>query len=213
MYKTKIDWADSTWNPITGCRHGCEYCYAKGIANRFAGRFNQYIGENINKSDGRLNDLGTPLLYQRKNGDLTKAPYPFGFAPTLHRYRLNNPQTWTEPRTIFVGSMADIFGAWVPNGWIQEIFEACKAAPQHKYLFLTKNPQRYLENLNSGKYAVPEGDNYWYGFTHTNGSLLGLPPGRKRFASIEPIFDYVVGSSLVWEYGIDELIELAMREK
>lgn len=37
MKKTKIDWADSTWNPVTGCLHGCEYCYARGIANRFAG--------------------------------------------------------------------------------------------------------------------------------------------------------------------------------
>ena len=26
MKKTKIDWADSTWNPITGCLHDCEYC-------------------------------------------------------------------------------------------------------------------------------------------------------------------------------------------
>ena len=35
MNKTKIDWCDSTWNPVTGCLHGCEYCYARGIANRF----------------------------------------------------------------------------------------------------------------------------------------------------------------------------------
>ena len=35
MNKTKIDWADMTWNPVTGCLHGCEYCYARKIANRF----------------------------------------------------------------------------------------------------------------------------------------------------------------------------------
>lgn len=29
MLKTKIEWCDSTWNPVTGCQHGCEYCYAK----------------------------------------------------------------------------------------------------------------------------------------------------------------------------------------
>ena len=34
-YKTKIDWADATWNPVTGCLHGCEYCYARRIAERF----------------------------------------------------------------------------------------------------------------------------------------------------------------------------------
>lgn len=33
--KTKIDWCDSTWNPVTGCLHGCAYCYARKIAERF----------------------------------------------------------------------------------------------------------------------------------------------------------------------------------
>lgn len=37
MNKTKIDWCDSTWNPVTGCLHGCEYCYARDIAHRFGG--------------------------------------------------------------------------------------------------------------------------------------------------------------------------------
>lgn len=41
MKKTKIDWADSTWNPVTGCLHGCEYCYAKAIANRFGWHANE----------------------------------------------------------------------------------------------------------------------------------------------------------------------------
>ena len=36
MLKTKIEWCDSTWNPVTGCQHGCEYCYAKRIAERFS---------------------------------------------------------------------------------------------------------------------------------------------------------------------------------
>lgn len=38
MDKTKIDWCDSSWNPVTGCLHGCEYCYARGIAERFRGK-------------------------------------------------------------------------------------------------------------------------------------------------------------------------------
>ena len=32
-----IDWAAFSWNPITGCDHGCEYCYARDIANRYYG--------------------------------------------------------------------------------------------------------------------------------------------------------------------------------
>jgi len=35
MTRTKIDWADFTWNPVVGCTHGCPYCYARRIAARF----------------------------------------------------------------------------------------------------------------------------------------------------------------------------------
>ena len=37
MEKTKIDWAESTWNPVTGCNHDCPYCYARNIVRRFGG--------------------------------------------------------------------------------------------------------------------------------------------------------------------------------
>lgn len=37
MNTTKIEWCDSTWNPVTGCLHQCHYCYARGIARRFGG--------------------------------------------------------------------------------------------------------------------------------------------------------------------------------
>jgi len=29
-----ISWAAWSWNPVTGCLHGCEYCYAREITNR-----------------------------------------------------------------------------------------------------------------------------------------------------------------------------------
>jgi protein gp37 len=35
MNKTEIEWTDFTWNPVTGCLHGCPYCYARGTAKRF----------------------------------------------------------------------------------------------------------------------------------------------------------------------------------
>ena len=37
MIKTKIEWSDSTWSPVTGCYHPCPYCYARSTANRFKG--------------------------------------------------------------------------------------------------------------------------------------------------------------------------------
>ena len=33
--KKSIGWADYTWNPITGCKRGCYYCYARRIHDRF----------------------------------------------------------------------------------------------------------------------------------------------------------------------------------
>lgn len=35
MNRTKIEWTTWTWNPITGCKHGCWYCYAKKLTQRF----------------------------------------------------------------------------------------------------------------------------------------------------------------------------------
>ena len=35
MNQTKIDWADFTWNPVTGCKHACYYCYGQDMADRF----------------------------------------------------------------------------------------------------------------------------------------------------------------------------------
>jgi protein gp37 len=38
MNRTKIEWTDFTWNPITGCNRACSYCYAKKMALRLKGR-------------------------------------------------------------------------------------------------------------------------------------------------------------------------------
>ena len=118
--KTKIDWCDSSWNPITGCLHGCPYCYARGMARRFGGK--------IITGHDHLYILDEPA----RRADDTINPYPYGFDPTYHKYRLTIPQEWKKPQTIFVCSMADMFGDWVPEDWIDQIFTACLAAPQHR---------------------------------------------------------------------------------
>ena len=37
LNRTGIEWADYVWNPVAGCRHGCEYCYARRFAKRLQG--------------------------------------------------------------------------------------------------------------------------------------------------------------------------------
>ena len=196
--KTKIDWCDSTWNPVTGCLHGCEYCYAYNIAYRFGSVGTESNSENgydcdLYEGTGENHVLDRPALREWKNGKATKAPYPFCFDPTFHRYKLDEPRRWKKPRTIFVCSMADLFGEWVPDEWLQEIFEACDKASQHRYMFLTKNPGRYMElpNLLPKHRRPPNVAEMWFGQSFTgaahNYTPLLLPLWKNRFTSIEPL--------------------------
>lgn len=37
MAKSKIEWTEKTWNPLTGCNKissGCKHCYAERMAKR-----------------------------------------------------------------------------------------------------------------------------------------------------------------------------------
>lgn len=187
MNKTKIEWCDSTWNPITGCFHGCEYCYARGIAERFKPFDLPHLTEKGIYE--RVNELDTPIITACRDGKDRVCAYPYGFEPTLHRYRLGEYEK-KKGRTIFVCSMADLFGSWVPDSWIEEVFAACEKAPQHRYLFLTKNPQRYIDLARAGK--LPAKDNMWYGTTATTPDEQFFWGGAwHTFVSIEPILrDY-----------------------
>ena len=180
MNKTAIDWCDVTWNPVTGCKRDCPYCYAKNIANRFG----------HGNGDGGEHFLGEPMMKPRTATQDTRVdPYPYGFDPTFHRYRLGESAEMRKGQNIFVCSMADLFGPWVPLRWIMEVMDACLAAPQHNYLFLTKFPEQYksLDYVS----LLPRADNFWYGTTVTNLKELHrvdeLPEFAHRFVSIEPM--------------------------
>lgn len=191
MNKTKIDWCDMTWNPVTGCLHGCKYCYARKIANRFGGDFSM------------ARDGSFLVLYQRPNN-----PYPDKFSPTFHKYRLDEPQKVEKSQKIFVVSMGDLFGDWVPDEWIEKVFEACKKAPQHTYLFLTKNPKRYCESLPFWKKYHDKTlfNNMWFGTTITNKKDM-LSNGyelyetswhtKNTFLSMEPLTEYISDTTLI----------------
>lgn len=101
---------------------------------------------------------------------------------------MNEPQNWKKQKTIFVCSMADLFGDWVPDEWITDVFNACKKATQHTYMFLTKNPMRYIKLMEKG--LLPHGNNFWYGTTVTKQNEdFFVSSAHNTFLSIEPLLE------------------------
>jgi protein gp37 len=160
-----IEWARWSWNPVTGCLHNCAYCYARDIAMRF---------------------------------------YPQQFAPTFLPHRLTAPAKTVVPeraaqeigyRNVFVCSMADLFGKWVPEDWITAVFERVRAHPEWNFLFLTKFPQRLAER------DWP--DNAWCGTTVdtqervkiAEKAFRGVTAG-VRWLSVEPMMERLTFTSL-----------------
>ncbi|OFY39331.1 MAG: hypothetical protein A2X18_07195 [Bacteroidetes bacterium GWF2_40_14] len=119
MASTKIEWTESTWNPITGCTKissGCKFCYAEVMALR-------------------LKAMG-----QEK--------YKNGFELTLHPDVINEPYTWKKGKMIFVNSMSDLFHEKLPIEYIQQIFKVIKENPHHVFQVLTKRADilRYYDS-------------------------------------------------------------------
>lgn len=110
MKKTKIQWTDATWNPITGCTkfsEGCQNCYAERMTNRLQ------------------------LMECDK--------YAAGFNTVVcHEKALGEPAKWKKPRKIFVNSMSDFFHGSVSDEFRLKIIEVIRDNPQHIFQILTK---------------------------------------------------------------------------
>jgi protein gp37 len=112
---TNIEWARWSWNPVTGCRHNCSFCYARDIAARFypQGFVPTFLPE-------RLDAPRTTRMPAIAASDI-------GY------------------KNVFTCSMADLFGKWVPQEWITAVLDSVAASPHWNFLFLTKFPQRLAE--------------------------------------------------------------------
>jgi protein gp37 len=126
-------------------------------------------------------------LYQRRG---------WRFDPAFHPERLAQPQKTRTPRRVFVCSVADLFGAWVPDEWIKAVLDVVRDTPRHTFQFLTKNPAR-LQKVN------PWPENAWVGATVDTRARLA-PALRAlrgtdapvRFVSFEPLLEPMDGADL-----------------
>jgi protein gp37 len=109
------------------------------------------------------------------------------FHPRFFPERLGEPAKRKKPARIFVVSMGDLFGWWVPSMWFLEVQWAAWKAPQHTYLWLTKAGR----NLSLCDWQK----NDWIGVTVTEqrgltNALYGLWASEGagvRFISFEPL--------------------------
>lgn len=169
MPKTKIEWTEYSWNPVTGCTpisEGCQNCYARRMANRLRGRCGY--------------------------------PADDSFRVTLHPERLGEPLRWKEPRRVFVCSMGDLFHEDVPRWMRFEVMDIILQAKQHTFLILTKRPANMKEFFEwyyskAGR-TIETIKNLWLGVTAENQSraderipILLQIPAAVRFVSIEPM--------------------------
>lgn len=91
---SKIEWTDLTWNPVTGCTK-----ISPGCKYCYA----EVIAERFR---------GVP-----------NHPYEQGFSMRLWPQRLELPLKWKKPRRIFVNSMSDLIHPYVPDEFIDRVFE------------------------------------------------------------------------------------------
>lgn len=165
--ESKIEWTDSTWNPVRGCTKispGCKHCYAETFAERFRG--------------------------------VPGHPYEMGFDVRLVPSKLNEPLFWKRPRRIFVNSMSDLFHEGVPDEYIVKVAEIMATAHWHHYQVLTKRASRMKDLLSGALRFVSAKAHIWWGVSVEN-KRHGLPritelqaaTARVRFLSVEPLLE------------------------
>jgi len=164
---SKIEWTESTWNPVRGCLKvspGCKHCYAETFAERFHG--------------------------------VPGHPYEHGFAPRLVPEKLAEPLYWASPKTVFVNSMSDLFQEAVPDDYIMAVAEVMLRAPWHTFQILTKRSKRMQGLLNNQLRAAAAANHIWWGVS-VEDKRYGIPRivdlrstgARTRFLSIEPLLE------------------------
>jgi protein gp37 len=136
-----------TWNPTGGCMHGCTW----------------------KMPDGSITECYAKTIAER----FSSSAYAQGFEHHYWRpHTLKEPLKLEESAGIFVGSMADLFGHWVPDEQIRQVIRVMAEAHWHTFQTLSKYPVR-LADFN------PFPDNVWVGVSLPAGHLMS-PSGAAR---------------------------------
>ena len=164
---SKIEWTDSTWNPVRGCTKvspGCKHCYAETLAERFRG--------------------------------VKGHPFEFGFDLRLVPEKLGDPIRWSTPRRIFVNSMSDLFHEDVADDYIEKICRVMLAANWHTYQILTKRADRMSQLLHTKLKKAAKASHIWWGVSVENQKhglpridLLRKAKPAVAFLSVEPLLE------------------------
>lgn len=123
---TKIEWAEATWSPVTGCTRvseGCRHCYIERTPPFRMGH-RRFDSPDIGATTG----------------------------VKLHSERLHIPLKWRKSKRIFVCSLADLFQDEVPDRFIVEVFAVMALAPRHTFQVLTKRHARLRSLLGSSAF-------------------------------------------------------------
>ena len=186
MQKTSIEWVLNpdgsqgyTWNPITGCLNGCEYCYARKLAN---GRLKQRYLANTNTAYmSKFPDIG----YSK----LINPFYPRFWEDRLNAMAINHRSNASQKaRGYFVCDMGDLFGIGVPEEWTRRVLSSIgDCYHYHRFYLLTKQPQNLIK-------FSPFPENCWVGVTATDSLMLVEALARLegikasvKYVSLEPL--------------------------
>jgi protein gp37 len=164
---SKIEWTDSTWNPVRGCTKvspGCKHCYAEAFAERFRG--------------------------------VKGHPYEQGFDLRLVPEKLTEPLLWSAPRMVFVNSMSDLFQEGVPDDYVIKVAKVMQSADWHTYQVLTKRSDRMRKLLNGKLSFAANLPHIWWGVSMED-KRYGKPrledlrnsTATTRFLSVEPLLE------------------------
>ena len=159
---SKIEWAHYSWNPVTGCKHTCPYCYARDLTQRFPDGFPQGF---------------EPTLLPYKLGQPAALAVP------------KDAGTDVGYKNIFTCSMADLFGKWVPAEWIEKVLEVARANPQWNFLFLTKFPTRLAEFEFTQNCWVGATVDLQARVAVTEKSMASIKGAGVKWLSIEPMIE------------------------